>query len=341
MSLIRFGLLYDLTVSEFRHPPSPTDTNLQVTKLVNIGNLLAQFATVIESAVLAFAIFRFIKRKPKTTANENEFKLCTNVMETMIDFLYASDNFKISQTTPDSKPFWEKCLGCICGTIIVIPAVFLHLGVSLAPPIVFVIYKNQTVTSYTQKAPEARSFVSFAFLDHITNFCVRTVMFIVVMIINHEWKRLRDCTTKSDIESKYNEIGTYVYELQRIFEGWFLIKVAIYFITIVVHSTLPLTLTLNRHHHFEDYRNIAGFAVCHLLYDIMAFLFIYRCGYIMNYYHEKCFYYSKVKEIDMKENSVYQFVPSLWGVNIPLDSPGYILSLFIAAFSVIANFIIL
>lgn len=150
----------------------------------------------------------------------------------------------------------------------------------------------------------------------------------------------------------YKENGTQVASVQGIFKGWFVAKWIIFFLEISAFASTALK-PLSDGIHTGDGHQI-WYPFSHFLYDIVAFMVIYMCGNLMNHYHTK-FYESLEANLQMnlckdtdhwlmqdttliRKKTKYQFIPSLFGINIPMDSPGYAITILISVFAVVTQF---
>lgn len=160
-----------------------------------------------------------------------------------------------------------------------------------------------------------------------------------------------------ELANKYNKTGELVDAFQNIFQGWFVIKWMIYFIDIAGHSVLAAEILFNTSLQREELRQFV-FVLVHLAYDFLAFFYIFACGSVMNLYHERYYnsLYEKQKEclsksdnecfkiihassILIPENPKYDFLPSVFLIDYPLNSPGYTLTMLLALFAFVANFL--
>ena len=94
----------------------------------------------------------------------------------------------------------------------------------------------------------------------------------------------------------------------------------------------------------------------YLAYDFLSFGIPHVCGLKMNSYHQKYLKDKRKKQLGTAESKVEytklyslginkdqngDFVPGIpgTGIDIPLDSPGYIVGIFLTIFALMANFI--
>lgn len=258
-----------------------------------------------------------------------------------------------------------------CYYAIFIIASLIHLFISMAPPTLLSAWEKQLVYPKTNSSnyPIAQTYVALAFFDHIYNFINRTVMLIITGLVINAWKeslktlpneQLSLDSDKLNIKGElcklikgYTETGQTVAALQEIFQGWFVIKWIVYFIDITGHSILAAKV-LFKH---TDVKEELIFVLAHLIYDFLVFFLLYFCGVMMNLYHTE---YRKQHEQKQRkllsrgeteslwvlqlmnvipENPEYNFIPSVFHIDFPLNSPGYTLTMLLTLFAFVANFL--
>ena len=155
---------------------------------------------------------------------------------------------------------------------------------------------------------------------------------------------------------EYHTTGRRVNAVQNIFQGWFVIKWIVYFIDITGHSLLAAEILFNNKGEYKVHE--LSFTLTHLAYDFFAFFFLFVCGSWMNHSHTK--YRKAQAELQKKclqqapnsntlimqgldtlisEVPEYQFLPTVFWIDFPLNSPGYTLTMLLALFAFIANFL--
>ena len=246
-----------------------------------------------------------------------------------------------------------------------------HLIVSIVPPILLLVFRKDVFTLFykTSKKEVVTTYVSIALYDHIHNFVVRTVMGFITLIVIIIWKNsIKEVEEYMDetadhpkrvveLAKKYNEAGKLVDAFQNIFQGWFVMKWLIYFIDIVGHSVLATEVIFDTSLQNKDIEKLA-FVLSHLIYDFLAFFYMFICGSLMNLHHQKyrAFLYEQQRKClsdsgndcleEMQfcntlipENPTYDFLPSAFLINYPLNSPGYTMTMLLALFAFVANFL--
>lgn len=172
---------------------------------------------------------------------------------------------------------------------------------------------------------------------------------------------LEECeivTTMQILTDVYHSTGERVNAVQNILQGWFVIKWMVYFINIAGHSILTVEILLDdkRGDEYEKHKLI--FVTTQLAYNFFAFFFLFVCGSLMNRYHtnyRKCLESLQRKCLSKSHNNYmlllqstntliseipeYQFLPTIFSIDFPLNSPGYTLTMLLALFVFIANFV--
>lgn len=167
----------------------------------------------------------------------------------------------------------------------------------------------------------------------------------------------------------YQKRGNAVIEFTSIFDAWFVLHWFIYFLGTFVDLTFVIRpWALGRHNgsnfykvHKLDYVYIALFT----MYDFLVFIVPFGCGLTMNYFHnyyykdlvkkrEKNFAEKTQKEkeesafmyafnnavLPVKKVEEFDFTPSIFGVDLPLTNPGYVLSIILAMVTLILGFLV-
>ena len=168
----------------------------------------------------------------------------------------------------------------------------------------------------------------------------------------------------------YVDVGTRTTKMRNILKQWFVLQYSVYILSVLVelvHIIRPIVGMDPKRPSLDTIHSIL-----HLFFDSLAFLVPYILGTMLNNAHHK--YYEKMMEKyfevringescrlgEVKEsvrgpymkyyheatrnrdllvlNTEFDFVPSLFDIDIPLDSPGYTFSILIAIASVVFNF---
>ena len=175
---------------------------------------------------------------------------------------------------------------------------------------------------------------------------------VVVQKWSSEQENLKKIIDFEKLIEKYKSTGKVMSALSNIFREWFICQWIIFSIGIAGMGTLFLNSILNEEYKDEPHR--LWYISSHLLFEIIAFMIPFFLGIFR---HEK--YYEQLKEqqeeilknTDEKifmyanlipKNPKFEFIPSLFVLQIPLDSAGYMLTFLIAIkfFSFIATFLV-
>ena len=314
------------------------------------------FGQLVEHVTLVYGIFQFHIYVQKNCVKRIGKKMCP----------CNTNHFK----------YWKKkmkipCLCCICsekGTacvlglhylIIAILLFVLYIPMSFVPPILFYCW-NEEIHWISKDSDDEIKYLSKVYagltsVAFISNLFVRIAMIIITSIVSNTWtERLNKISDQTNgaqyLLDQYKTTGQFVAALQGIFQTWFIIKWIIYFIDITSDSLIAINSIFGNSGQIR--LKIVIHIVVHLIYNFSAFMTLYVCGNLMNWYNNK--YCRKLKkklkkskedkltiliELSSLKNPKYLFIPSLCGLNIPLDNPGYTLSMVIALFAFIANFI--
>ena len=345
--ITRFGLLITLIVRESKNI---SDSNYTRSKVDYMFNVLSQFVYCWEYIPLLHGTRKFLSY---IVSKENHKRLHdANIM--IKSYLF------------------DRCICMTCLVILcIIIVVFFHFALSLLPPFFLLFYKSAVYQLFYDSDNDmsrdiATAYVSLAFADHFYNFLVRLAMAYVTLAVIYIWKYSKNVIPNKleekqnseiivELENEYNETGELVDALQNIFQGWFIIKWIIYFIDISGHSVLASEVIFNTSFQDEEIKRFA-FVLVHLAYDFLAFFYIFSCGSLMNHYHQdyRAFLSKKQKDHLSKsenehfkmmqfstlipENPKYDFLPSVFLIDYPLNSPGYTLTMLLALFAFVANF---
>ena len=349
LQIARFVMLVELIKDG-----SNTDSNSTSirTKLDYMLNVLGQSAYCLEYITLIYDLYKFScyycklndtdKRGTGTDGNGN-------------------NPTTINDKNQVKKNNWynNNCGIFVLVVVISLIAWLLHFSLSFIPPILL-IWREDIVLGYKSSIRKANTYASLAFLDHYYNFLTWTGMFFVTVLVVHTWmKAAKNIKVEEkygkmikNLVKNYTESGEYVNALQTIFQGWFVIKWIIYFNDIIGHSVLAAETIFKSEN--NDVKHELGYVLAYLVYDFLAFFFLFFCGSLMNLYHSKYCQRQKlllnatdVTPVVILESSStlipvnpeYDFLPSVCMIDFPLNSPGYIVTMFLALFAFVANFI--
>lgn len=278
----------------------------------------------------------------------------------VIRFLYKDYDYEISKERKIFRTLkcYKVCLGLIGLIVLFI--------ISFFPPAFLSHPKSWNNTApYFANATIGQGSVGTEWMSHLYTYITRCLMICATLYVRTEWlntaEKIKEITkdatrniSKSKFQiliRKYKHTGNIVSAYQEIFQAWFVVKWMTYFIEISAYSTTSLKKLSSDTS--AGVNEAFWFAVIHLLYDISAFLTIYSCGSLMNYYHN--IFYKQMEEEQEKylaqthhwpmqyatiirRQQNYQFTPSICGIDIPMDNPGYTLTLLLSLFAFVANF---
>lgn len=337
-------------------------------QLSYVFNVLAQLANCLDSGALIYGVVYFYKK---------DYKEFQNFYKERRGLKYKTLLWKMSK---------------IHLTAIIAFIVPITLVISIAPPIILTIYVKNTAP-YNIDEDLGLSGVIIEWISHFSIFIVRVPMILATLYVRSIWLvaitkmpkvdanescviycepqfgaeegiRLKSCMTQTDTHilkkylnnliDHYKVNGIQVASIQRIFQGWFVAKWIIFFFEISAFAATSLK-PLSDGIHSSNGDQI-WYPFTHFLYDIIAFIVIYSCGKLMNYYHAK-FYESLEDNLQkhlydsadfhhwlmqdmtlIRKRNKYQFIPSLFGIDIPMDSPGYAVTILISVFAVVTQF---
>lgn len=233
--------------------------------------------------------------------------------------------------------------------------------VLFATPILLIVWLNEYVQWFNKPyiTRSAKAYAGMSVIRHLGNAWIRFMMGFVTAVVVQKWsseqenlKKINDFKT---LIENYKSTGKVTSALSNIFREWFICQWIIFSIGIVEMGTLFLKSILNEEYKDEPHR--LWYISSHLLFEIIAFMIPFFLGIFHNIYHEK--YYEQLKEqqeeilkdTDNKifmyadlipKNPKFEFIPSLFVLQIPLDSAGYMLTFLIAIkfFSFIATFLV-
>lgn len=353
LSLSRWGCLTTLNVRYFNNTPTPGKNSLLDSQLLAIGNLLAQTCRVLQFAGLIYGISKFSK--------------------------VLSYRSSVSILSDSHKHFF-RCKGnqCTAHTVILLVVIILYCVITWPPPALLTTWFSEFALwhddEYEQNA--STGYTALAWFHHISDLIIRLSLGAVTRLIMVAWSNGQQvlasilqppdpievvesqdptCKKFSRVVKNYKQTGKVVAALQDIFQEWFVMSWAVYFIGITGNTTLVLkALFIGQ---FSTAPHRSWFYLAHLLNDFAAFLIPYICGGLMNYYHEN--YRETLREVQeallsdsevlseniqqnanlIPENPNYKFVPALCCLNIPLESAGYSFTLILTSFAFVLSFI--
>ena len=329
-----------------------------------VGVFLRYFSVagrLLEHITIMYGICQLSSYMSKTPDNKKELRSIFSCKETKKHGLYIwkKCNLECLNSSPNSGPHW-----CILILLLITVTIFFlaYAGISITPGIILMVYRKALVTAYENNTNIAIIYIITASFNYVGNLIARLAMVVTTLAVGNAWINLllRENQSTEDLQKGYKTTGQAVVAIQRVFQEWFVIKWIIYFIDITAYSIIAIKSIFDNKEVKKD--DVIMYSFIRLSYNFIAFLTLYICGTIMNKYHEKCC--KKLEKKLMKHEATcttehtrlkiqwdiqcaiaslrkpkYCFSPSLCGLSIPLNSSGYTLSILIALFAFIANYI--
>ena len=351
LSLARWGCLTTLTITYINTTLTPGNNGLLDSRLLAIGNLLAQTCRVAQFPALIYGVWKF--RQILTS------KTTRNVFTDKTKKFFRCD-----------KCCDKKHNACTVHTFILLGVLILYLTITWSPPILLSMWFHEFALWHDDDENQQNASIGYtvlAWFHHISDLSTRLVMGIMTRIVMVAWSTEREDLNRiekseneegfkfTNIVKSYKQTGRMVSGLQDIFQEWFVMAWVVYFIGVTGNTTLVLKALFTGQFSSASHRSWFYFA--HLVNDFAAFLLPYICGGLMNYYHEK--YRETLEDVQEKilsqsvhvsvqiqqranlvpVNQRYKFVPAFFCLNIPLESAGYSFALILTSFAFVLSFV--
>ena len=363
-SIVRFILILFITTISFVKKPSPKNESLLDSDLVNIGNALYQLSIIVQHVAVLYGLINFYREKRinddikgtlflKYHCNQDDC-VCYNGYRDNCERC-TNDNCKYCI-------FITRICGCIC---VIGTGILIYVLVLLVAPVLLSVWLGYYVLWFDESHTKviAGVYVEMAWIQYYGgNAWIRFMMGIVVTAVVRKWSseqsQLNDIDDFTELVKNYKSTGKVTSTLSNIFRKWFVCQWLTFFIEIAGESTLFFKSILDEKYKDEPHRLSYNISV-HLIYDIVSFMIPYFLGILINTYHKK--YHDCLKERQevilkrdscnisntfliyadlIPKNPKFEFIPSLLGLQIPLDSAGYMLTILIAIFSFIATLLV-
>ena len=202
----------------------------------------------------------------------------------------------------------------------------------------------------------------FTLLAHCFSFAIRLSMILITAELYHNWdyNKLQQ-PQQQDPRKYFNEklkalVTGYAKrgndaKILRIYKSWFIFEWAIYFIVIAAVLANVVQPRLKKDYTNHDTYHVILFLYYMIngVYYIAMFVTPYGCGIIANSRHKR--YVKKVRKellksfngefttcIPFELQKDFDFVPQVLGISIPLDSPGYNLTIVLSIFAFTCTF---
>ena len=336
-----------LTVTYSGTTLNPHNNSLLDSQLLALGNLLAQTARAGQFVSLIYGLYQFS---------------CILKSEKGLD--------KLKEI---SKKFFECCRKdgspCTAHTFILVGVLVLYALATCPPPILLMVWFKEFAGWHKENVEQNASigYTALAWFHHISDLIIRIIMggvtrLIMVAWISGEeklWSTIKsedsNCEKFKSMVRNYKQTGKVVAALQSIFEVWFVMTWTVYFIGVTGNTVLVMKALLTNL--FERSSHRSWFYFAHLVNDILAFIFPYICGGLMNTYHAN--YRETLEEVQERllcesnnlsecllqnamlipENPNFGFVPAFFCLSIPLESAGYTFTIVLTMFAFLLTFI--
>ena len=365
-SFVRFGLLITLVATHYTNTTKSDHTHLYHYRLVYLTMSLDELLYVVEIIILLYSINSFHRYTKETHEGRNMLQLT----------IRSKDCTSICCKLPTGCGDVKVNASCIVVSIILVIAALLcfllYSAVTFVPPSLLMVWMKEIILAFVIKKEYliAKFYAGMAWIKHFTGWMIRIGMIIATLRIRGEWsddigieadKHLEEDnniiqTQFTSLIKIYDKRGQLVAALQSVFEAWFVLQWIAYFIRIGMDCVLIIGSLITND--FEAEGGQPWFTLAHLLHDIAAFMIPYFCGTAMNIYNRKFLAEMAKKQenilsksqdtsvwfmqrsILIPERKIYQFLPSLFGIGIPLESTGYTISIIVSLFTFITSVMI-
>ena len=332
-SIAQFGLMIKIIQIQVNTRNS-SDT---ITILIDFVNALVQGIRVLEYIVLAYGFSLFLYKmestiihRLKALAISSITRKCRTVLVTMLLMFY----FAMLFVSPSlDLLMWRK--------------------------------KSSDITPYNIIYP----FMGILYVSHITNGAIRVAMIITTMLITEAWKKAK-CNLPNQPQNlvdnnmlhehftalitNYTTTGRLVLSMNTIFQGWFVIQWATYFIGTTVSFALLFDTIIETNLKYDP--SLLDI-LAQLVYYISALAIPYACGVVINNSHKgyreyldekqkNCLSQNQDFQVYMMQAASlipikreYQFIPSLCGLSIPLNSAGHSITILLTLLAFVLGLI--
>ena len=307
-----------------------------ITVLIDLVNALVQGIRVLEYIILAYGFSAF---------------LC--MIESM----------KVKML----KELVISVIGRKCRTALVAVLLVIYFAMLLVSPSLDLLMWQKRSSPATD--PYVYYFMGTLYASHITNGAIRVAMIITALVIVEAWKSARcnlpnqppndaDERTIRDyftsLITNYTNTGHLVSLMNTIFQGWFVIQWATYFIGTTVSFALLFEIIIETNLQYDP--SLLDI-LAQLIYYISALAIPYACGVIINNSHKDYREHLEEKQkyllsqnqdfrvyimqtaslIPIKRE--YLFIPSLCGLSIPLNSTGHSITILLTLLAFVLGLI--
>lgn len=342
---VRFGIMVTLIRSENTSSLNFSQNSTSNTyNLFNFVQTVIQGVHILEYCVLMWSLVQFHRRIVKRDDLETEeISSVSERLKREIKSLTQCHSITIF-LSHCLKNLNLKHILLIIFLVLIYPAIIL---------VTLVLYTLSTRQGDHEK--QQSLYLGTLFVDYISTGVVRIIMIIVTVLIEGIWYaacvELEGYDSFEDVLKKYDNTGELISPLQHIFKKWFVLQWIVYFIEITQFCMLffdEQVINIDEEPYLKLNKS-GGFHFSVLLFHITTFAIPYFCGISMNFYHKAYLQASQVQQKKIlsqsptdsvfwlmqntklvPKNAKYQFVPSLGGLTIPLNSTGHNLTIAMA-----------
>lgn len=334
-SMAQFGLMIKVIEIQLN---TTSNSSTTITALIDFVNTFVQGIRVLEYIILMYGFSLFLCKVDSTTLKELGKALIS-----------------------------RKCR--ITVVIIVLLIIYFAM-LFVSPSLDLLMHMRQKMSSHGMHTdPYFYSLMGTLYASHITNGTIRAAMIITALLITEAWKSAKcnlsnqlynavDESTLRDyfttLITNYTTTGRLVSSMNTIFQGWFVIQWATYFIGTTVSFALLFDTIIETNLRYDP--SLLDI-LAQIVYYISALAIPYACGVIINNSHRNYREYLEEKQKKfLSQNqdfrvyimqtaslipikSDYLFIPSLCGLSIPLNSNGHSITILLTLLAFILGLI--
>ena len=339
------------------HSENSSDKQLIIDKIHDFGSIIFKILHILEYIVLSVRILLYTcKDVPQPKSESINNTTCSGIIllcKCLGEPPTTSD--PSAQSNCNSKCFKL----CIQHVLLSVLFVLLYLAVILPPPILYRVWPD-----YYPPGRQDTWYTVTQFGAFFSSFFIRIGMISITVIVIFIWgsscQHLPSCGhtenahTPKQLVDTYDHIGELARYLHNAFQEWFVVQWIIYFLEIAEDCYFIYD------HLREDDKGDRHQLVLHILYlvyRIFTFAIPYSCGLLMNHFHKK--YHESIQEEHQKilersdnesmkmiyaanlipEKPKYNFLPSLFGISIPLNATGHALTIVLTMLAFILSLV--
>ena len=336
-SMSQFGLMIKVIQIQLNTTPNSFTT---ITALIDFVNTFVQGIRVLEYIILLYGFSLFLCKMDSTMLKELGKALISR--------------------------------RCRITLVIIVLLIIYFAMLFVSPSLDLLMHMRQNMSSHgTHTDPYFYSLMGTLYASHITNGAIRAAMIITVLLITEAWKSAKcnlsnqlQCHNAADdstlreyfttLITNYTTTGRLVSSMNTIFQGWFVIQWATYFIGTTVSFALLFDTIIETNLKYDP--SLLDI-LAQIVYYISALAIPYACGVIINNSHRDYREYLEEKQKEfLSQNqdfrvyimqtaslipikSDYLFIPSLCGLSIPLNSNGHSITILLTLLAFILGLI--